>query len=120
MYLRIIFLCFFSLEQLIKEPTRVTTISSTLIHLVFTNQPNNISNSSIIDLRMSDHSLIYAVQKMAMPKYKQTISRLETLKDLMRMILCRNYLDEEDPNNSWQIWKSFFLEVLDPLDEFQY
>ena len=46
----------YNLEQLIKEPTRVTSTSSSLIDLVFTNQPNNISNSGVIDLGMLDHS----------------------------------------------------------------
>ncbi len=35
----------YNLEQLIKESTRVTSTSSSLIDLMFTNQPNNISNS---------------------------------------------------------------------------
>ena len=55
------------MEQITKEPTRVTTASSTLIDLIFTNQPNNISNSGVIDLGMSDHSLIYAVKTVHEP-----------------------------------------------------
>ena len=51
----------YNLDQLIKEPTRVTITSSSLIDLILTNQPNNISNSGV-DLGMSDHSLIYAVK----------------------------------------------------------
>ena len=53
----------YNLEQLIKEPTRVTNTSSSLVDLILTNQPNNISNSGVIDLGISDHSLIYAVKK---------------------------------------------------------
>jgi hypothetical protein len=48
---KLIFLsALYNLGQLIKEPTRVTSTSSSLIDLVFTNQPNNISNSGVIDL----------------------------------------------------------------------
>ena len=49
----------YNLEQLIKEPTRVTNQP---------NQPNHISNSGVIDLGMSDHGLIYAGKKMNAPK----------------------------------------------------
>ena len=70
----------YNLEQLIKEPTRVTSTSSSLIDLIFTNQPNNISNSGVIDLVMSDHSLIYAVKKVTMPKYRQTRSKVRNFK----------------------------------------
>ena len=50
---RLLFLCtLYNLEQMIKEPTRVTTTSSTVIDLIFNNKPNNISNSGVIDLGM--------------------------------------------------------------------
>jgi exonuclease III len=54
---KLIFLsALYNLEQLIKESTRVASTSSSLIDLVFTNQPNNISNSVVIDLGMSCRS----------------------------------------------------------------
>ena len=49
------------LEQLIKEPTRVTKSSATTIDLIFTNMVDNIATSGVIHLGISDHSLIYAV-----------------------------------------------------------
>ncbi len=70
----------YNLEQLIKEPTRVTSTSSSVIDLMFTNQPNNISNSGVIDLGMSDHSFIYAVKKVTMPKNRQTRSKVRNFK----------------------------------------
>ena len=111
----------YNLEQLIKKPTRVTNTSSTLIDLIFTNQPNNISSSGVIDLGMSDHNLIYAVKNMTMPKYRQTCLRVRNYKrfndndfiqDLSRIPW--NIITQcVNPNDSWQIWKSFFLEVID-------
>lgn len=111
----------YNLEQLIKEPTRITNTSSTLIDLIFTNQPNNISNSGVIDLGMSDHSLIYAVRKIIMPKYRQVRSKVRNFKRfndndfVQELSAIPWYLITQcvDPNNSWQIWKSFFLECLD-------
>ena len=61
------------LEQLIKEPTRVTKSSATIIDLLFTNMVDNIAASGGIHLGISDHSLIYAVRKFAVPKTKPTI-----------------------------------------------
>ena len=58
------FLCsFYQLDHLINKPTRETNTSATLIDLVLTNAKENISTSGVIDLGMSDHSLIYVVRK---------------------------------------------------------
>ena len=93
----------YNLEQLIKEP-------------------NNISNSGVIDLGMSDHSLIYAVKKVTMRKYtRQTRSKVRNFKrfnetdfieELSRIpwYLATQYMN---PNDNWHVWKSFFLEALD-------
>ena len=62
----------YKLEQLIKKPTRVSNTSATLIDLIFTNQHNKISSSEVVDLGVSDHSLIYVVRKLPMPKFRQT------------------------------------------------
>ena len=43
----------FQFEQLMKEPTRVTPITKTLIDVVFTNRPELINVSSVIDLGIS-------------------------------------------------------------------
>ena len=37
----------YNLEQLIKEPTRVSSTSSTLIDLIYTNQLDDISDSGV-------------------------------------------------------------------------
>ena len=52
----------YQLEQLIKEPTRVTKSSTTTIALIFTNMVDNIAAYGVIHLGISDHMLIYAVR----------------------------------------------------------
>ena len=52
-----------SLKQVISEPTRVTSTSSTLIDHIYTNNEWNIRHSSVIRLSMSDHYLNYAIRK---------------------------------------------------------
>ena len=111
----------YNLEQLIKEPTRVTNTSSSLIDLILTNQPNNISNSGVIDLGMSDHSLIYVVKKTSLPKCRQTRSKVRNFKRFNETDFIRElssipwYLITQfsNPNDCWKIWESFFLEVVD-------
>ena len=49
--------------QLIKEPTRITSSSSTLIDLFLTNEPNNFTTAGVNTIGISDHNLIYAVRK---------------------------------------------------------
>lgn len=44
--------------QLIKEPTRITSISNTLIDLFLTNEPNKFALSGVSHVGCSDHSLI--------------------------------------------------------------
>ena len=65
------------LEELIEEPTRVTKSSATTIDLIFTNMVDNTAASEVIYLGISDHRLIYAVRKFAVPKTKPTIKRFE-------------------------------------------
>ena len=119
---RLIFLStLYNLEQLIKEPTRVTSTSSSLIDLIFTNQPSNISNSGVIDLGMSDNSLIFAVKKVTTPKYRETRSKVRNFKKFKETDFIEElsripwYLTTQytNPNDNWHVWKSFFLEALD-------
>ena len=49
----------FSLKQLISSPTRITCSSSTIIDHILTNTTNNISQSGVIDLGISDHNVIF-------------------------------------------------------------
>ena len=42
---------------------RITDKSSTLIDLCITNSPDNIVNSGVLHLSISDHSLVYMVRK---------------------------------------------------------
>ena len=54
----------FSLKQLIMEPTRISSHTSTLLDHVLTNAENKISNSGVIDIGISDHQLIYCTRKI--------------------------------------------------------
>ena len=49
----------FQFDQAITQPTRITQNSETLIDVALTNCPENIKNSGVIHVGISDHSLIY-------------------------------------------------------------
>ena len=54
----------FGMTQLIKEPTRVTLDSSTLIdHIAITNC-NKIAEIGVLEISLSDHYLVYCIRKL--------------------------------------------------------
>jgi hypothetical protein len=73
--------------QLIKEPTRITSSSSTLIYLFLTNEPNNFTTAGVNTIGISNHNLIYAVRKHSSVKSKPIIT-----------IQCRNYKGFNESN----------------------
>ena len=54
--------------QLIKEPTRVTHTSSTLIDIILVSNPSLVKTSGVLDVTISDHFLIFALLDLKMPK----------------------------------------------------
>ena len=54
----------YGLSQLISEPTRITPTSRTLIDLCITSSPEKISNSGVVHLGISDHSLVFMTLKI--------------------------------------------------------
>eukprot|EP00794_Sanderia_malayensis_P006539 gene6539-7278_t len=69
----------FGMKQLITAPTRVTKLSSTLIDVILSNEPQNICSPSVIPAGLSDHDMIACVRK------------LHNIKQKPKEIYCRNY-----------------------------
>ena len=55
----------YSLSQLIREPTRVTSVSNILIDLYITNSPEEVTKSGVIHLAISDHSIVFFFTRRA-------------------------------------------------------
>ena len=55
----------FQLEQLIKDPIRITSQSKTLIDLAFSNRHETIIKAGVGHVGMSDHSLTYIHRKIS-------------------------------------------------------
>ena len=47
------------LSQLIKDPTRISETSTSLLDLIATTHPEKIHDSGVCHLSISDHSLVY-------------------------------------------------------------
>ena len=54
----------YNLEQMIEEPTRITSSSSSLIDVILTNYPDRLVRCGVIHVGLSDHSLIYCIRKI--------------------------------------------------------
>jgi hypothetical protein len=111
----------YQFDLLINEPTRVTGTSATGIDLIFTNRVENILNSGIVHVGISDHSVIFAVRKFRVDKsqkntrYFRNFKRFSSndfLTDLSQ-VQWETVAQYENPNMCWQIWSSLFLQVLD-------
>ena len=77
----------FSLKQIIRSPTRITSNSISLIDHILTNASNMISGSGVIDIGISDHQLIYCTRKMIRSKY-----------DIHKNIKCRSFKNYDATN----------------------
>ena len=53
----------FMLTQLIKDPTRITQSSSSLIDVIFTTSPDKFESCGVLPFTGSDHLMIYGVLK---------------------------------------------------------
>ena len=54
----------FDMKQIIKEPTRITLDSSTLTYHIAITNCNNITESGVLKISLSDHYLVYCVRKL--------------------------------------------------------
>ena len=108
------------LVQLIKEATRTTNISQTLIDLLLSNKPEHLCDIEVIPSAISDHDIIRCRRKIGNYKHES-----ET-------ITCRNYkkydaslvkeqltseswnfvYDKTDPNSAWDNLKTYLKNVL--------
>ena len=111
----------FGLSQLITEPTSVTPVSKTLIDLCITNSPEKVTNSGVIHLGISDHSLVFLTRKTHYhrngPRVIETrqfkhFNRGKFLSDLNQLPWANVDL-YSDPNDMWREWKEMFLGCVD-------
>jgi endonuclease/exonuclease/phosphatase family metal-dependent hydrolase len=59
------FIHMFHFNQLISEPTRICSTSSTTIDLILVSDHDKISQSGVISTSFSDHNMIYCTRKLS-------------------------------------------------------
>ena len=110
------------LEQLIKEPTRQTSKAKTLLDVIITNS-NNILDSGILHNNISDHFQIFVTRKHVKKEKIPTtfIGRnystydVPTLHNTLDTIDWNLFLNENDPNEMWNIFLKNITSKIDTL-----
>ena len=112
----------YSLHQLIREPTRITSSSSTLIDLIFTNCPDKVVCSGVSHVGISDHNLVYVYHKLCIDRSGSghktvTYRKFKNFRsESFRNDIASQSWDDlmlEHPNDMWLAWKTLFLSVVD-------
>lgn len=70
------------MECFIKEPTRITTSTETLIDIILTNKPHLFEQSGVLFPEISDHGLIYGLMKEKVYKHQNKIITCRSTKNL--------------------------------------
>ena len=79
------FLDLFNWTQIIKDQNRVTTTTSSTIDLILVSNIDKISQSGVIDIGISDHSLIFCTRKQTKAVFdKHNSVKLRSLKHYNR------------------------------------
>ena len=58
----------FNLDCLIREPTRKTKTTETLLDLILTNDKKKVLKSGVVDTQLRDHSLVYTILRSSAPR----------------------------------------------------
>ena len=109
-----------NLTQLIKQQTRVTNNSGTLIDVIAVNNESIVTDSGTIVSNISDHSIVYCIINRKIKKPKTCYKEFRSFKhfeasafqnDLTSVSwdVIKSFDNIED---SWNAWKCLYLEVL--------
>ena len=108
------------LEQIIKQPTRITSRSRSLIDIICTMHENRIPKHTLIANSISDHDIIGITRKMNCLKFKPrkinirscTNYNVSQFKTDLREIPWETLIDENDVQSSWNSFKQTLSNVI--------
>ena len=111
------------LKQLIIVPTRVTTVSSTIIDHVLASFPERVTKSGVIDIGFSDRQLIYCTRKISRinrGSHKQT--KFRSFKhytvDLFEQELSKlNFPNYQNFNDINEAYNDFIQKIINVIDK---
>lgn len=113
-----------NLSQLICQPTRVTSTTSTIIDLILVTDNDKISQSGVLNIGLSDHMPIYCTRKIKKQTSKEhNCVKLRSLKNyskesyesLLSNVSWSSISDITEVDDAWLQFKSKFLNVLDKI-----
>ena len=129
MFKKHIDLCFsHSLHQLIIEPTITTGHAKTLTDHVLTNSPEKVIQSVVIEMRLSDHELIYCSKKVSLIKLNErceiSFRSMKNYSDKIIMYKSRSikfpdYSNHTYVNDAFEDIVTKFLYAIDPVSPFR-
>ena len=117
------FCTFFSLHQLIKVPTRITSDSTTIIDHIFASYPERVTQQGIINVGLSNHQLIFCIRKISRIKrdtHKHIKFRLfkHYLANLFKEILTSiNFPNYQNFNDVTEAYDEFIQKIMVSIDK---
>ena len=114
----------YGLVQVIKEATRTTSDTHTLIDHIVTNKIDRIAESGVMPCGISDHDVIYIIRHARLSKMKKD-PKILSVRDTRKLDndrLLENLRElpfglikdtSNNPEDLWLKWKTFFLNILD-------
>ena len=113
----------YGFTQVIKDPTRTTLDSKTIIDHIITNRTDLVRNCGVVHCGISDHDALFLQKNMRKPKLKLSSKTIITrnykhfdraafLNDIKMAHFdqIKNYTS--DANEMWALWKKLFLDIL--------
>lgn len=116
-------ICHFNLRQLVKQRTRVTANSATLIDHVYCTNENLVSNVSVPYIRISDHYPVYFTMKCNKYKVRKAnhisvmyrdITKIDKDLFLLDLSNCnwQEIYSQNDPNSALTLWQTMLVDTI--------
>ena len=111
----------FNLTQYIKEPTRITSKSRTILDVIMTNM-NFVKESGVLDIIISDHLPVYIIKKKPRLTHKYVYTESRNLKSYnietfyTKLIGDHRWLDFWDSLSVTSMWNILYRIILDSLN----
>ena len=106
----------FFLKEIIQEPTRITSSTSSLLDHILANAGWKISQKGVIDVGLSDHQLIYCTRKILRTKANMHNQiRVRSLKKYTPELLIKELIKINFPN--YNIFSNINIAYLDLVEK---
>ena len=113
----------FGLEQLVKDATRVTKSSATLIDHIYINNKQQVSKVKVVESGISDHNAIFCHWSIKLPKQnpRHTTITFRSFKNFnetnclfdLSLLPFANVCDHSDPDEALSIWYDTIKPIID-------